>query len=320
MPTLRQFRYLVALADSLNFHRAAEACHVAQPSLSVQIRDLEAELGVQLFERTRRKVVLTPIGREIAERARAVLRDVQDITDLARAAHAPLSGPLRLGVIATLGPYLMPYVLPDFRREHPDLRLYLREDPSRRLERRLKDGDLDAILVDFPVDMEGLDGFALFSEPLWLAVPSDHPLAGRAAVTSDDLADMDLLLLEEGHCLRQEVLELAHRVGAREHTGFQATSLDTLRQMVGSRIGPTLLPALYVAAEAAQDPQIAAVPVMASATHPQPSRTVGLLWRKRSTRVAEFKELAAFIRARLPAAVTVPAPHSGAPPGASGKA
>lgn len=299
MPTLRQFRYLVALADSLNFHKAAETCHVSQPSLSVQIRDLEAKLGVQLFERTRRKVVLTPIGRQVAERAREVLREVQDITDLARSARAPLSGPLRLGVIATLGPYLMPYVLSAFREEHPDLRLYVREDPSRRLERRLKDGELDVILVDFPVDMDGLDGFALFTEPLWLAVPADDPLAGRESVTAAELADTDLLLLEEGHCLRQEVLELAHRVGAREHTGFQATSLDTLRQMVASHIGPTLLPALYVAAEAAHDPQIKVL----SVTNPAPARTVGLLWRRRSTRHAEFQELAAFIRNRLPDAV-----------------
>ncbi|MFA7428965.1 MAG: LysR substrate-binding domain-containing protein [Rhodospirillaceae bacterium] len=300
MPTLRQFRYLTALADCLNFHKAAEACHVSQPSMSIQIRDLETKLGVELFERTRRKVVLTPIGREVAERARAVLREVQDISDLARSARAPLSGPLRLGVIATLGPYLMPYVLSAFREEHPDLRLYMREDPSRRLERRLKDGDLDVILVDFPVDMDGLDGFALFAEPLWLAVAADHPLAGRPSVKAGDLANTDLLLLEEGHCLRQQVLELAHRVGAREHTGFQATSLDTLRQMVASHIGPTLLPALYVAAEAAQDRQIKVLPI----TDPVPTRTVGLLWRKRSTRFAEFRELGTFIRTRLPDVVT----------------
>ncbi|ABC23579.1 hydrogen peroxide-inducible genes activator [Rhodospirillum rubrum] len=301
MFTLRQLRYIVAVADTLNFRRAAEVCLVSQPTLSVQIAEVEAFLGLTLFERTRRSVVLTPIGREIAERARGVLREANEIVDLARSLRAPLSGPLRLGVIATLGPYLLPYVLSAFREKHPSLRLYLREDPSLRLERRLRAGELDLILVDMPIDDAGLDIMDLFFEPLWLAAPPDHALADRTRVSVEDLAGRDLLLLEEGHCLRDEVLDLCRRVGAREHGGFQATSLDTLRQMVASRIGLALLPDLYVAAEAAQDPNIRMIPFSAP-----PVRRVGLAWRKTSARVAEFREFGAFILARLPASLAVP--------------
>lgn len=299
MLTLRHLRYVVAVADTLSFRKAAEACHVSQPSLSVQIQDVEAFLGIQLFERTRRSVVVTPLGREVADRARQVLRGTDDIIDLARAARTPLSGPLRLGVIATLGPYLLPYVLSAFRQEHPDLRLYLREDPSHRLERRLREGEVDLILVDLPVTMRGLDGMLLFHEPLWLALPPTHRLASRGAVTPGDLAGEELLLLEEGHCLRDEGLELCQRVGAREHGGFQGTSLDTLRQMVASSIGPALLPDLYVAAEAAADTQIRVLPFV----EPRPRRSVALLWRHQSARLAEFREFGAFIRDRLPPTV-----------------
>jgi LysR family hydrogen peroxide-inducible transcriptional activator len=304
MFTLRQLRYLVALSDTLSFRRAAERCHVAQPTLSVQIRELEAHLGVQLFERTRRRVTLTPLGREIAERARSVLRESQDILDLARSASRPLAGPLRLGLIATLGPYLLPYVLSAFREAHPDLRLYVREDPARRLVDRLREGELDLALVDMPVDAEGLEGLSLFREPLWLAVPRGHLLDGRDEIAHQALKGQELLMLEEGHCLRAAVQALCDQMGASEHTGFQATSLDTLRQMVASRIGPAILPALYVAAEAAQDSQISTIPFAS----PQPERHVVLLWRPQSARKDEFREFAAFISARLPGHV-VPDNH-----------
>ncbi|WP_142850422.1 hydrogen peroxide-inducible genes activator [Telmatospirillum sp. J64-1] len=299
MFTLRQLRYIVAVGDTLSFRQAAEICHVSQPTLSVQVQEVENFLGVQLFERNRRSVVLTPLGREIVERAKVVLREADEIVDLSRSARKPLSGPLRLGVIATLGPYLLPYVLSAFRQEHPDLRLYLREDPSRRLERRLKEGELDLILVDLPVDMQGLQSMDLFLEPLWLAAPRSHPLAQRDHVSPEDLAGGELLLLEEGHCLRDEVLELCQKVGAMEHGGFQATSLDTLRQMVASNIGLTLLPDLYVAAEAAQDTQIRVIPFHP----PQPTRTVSLIWRQNSARAKEFQEFGAFILERLPASL-----------------
>lgn len=299
MFTLRQLRYVVAVADTLSFRRASDLCHVSQPALSVQIQEVEAFLGVQVFERTRRSVVLTPMGREIVDRARAVLRASDEIVDLARSARAPLSGPLRLGVIATLGPYLLPYVLSAFREEHPDLRLYLREEPSHRLERRLRAGEVDLILVDLPVDMRGLDSLTLFREPLWLALPACHRLADRDVVAPADLAGEEFLLLEDGHCLRDEVLDLCRAVGAREHGGFQGTSLDTLRQMVASSIGPTLLPDLYVAAEAAHDPQIRVVPFR----DPRPVRIVALVWRRNSVRVQEFMEFGRFIMKRLPASL-----------------
>lgn len=306
MFTLRQLRYLVALADSLSFRRAAEACHVAQPTLSVQIRELEDILGIQVFERTRRRVTLTPIGREIADRARLILRDSQDLLDLAHSATSPLSGPLRLGVIATLGPYLLPYVLSDLRRDFPDLRLYIREDPARRLIGRLRDGELDVVLVDLPVDLDGLTGLCLFREPLWLTVPQNHPFAQQTDLSISQLHGLRVLMLEEGHCLRQDVARLCQRGGAVEHPGFQATSLDTLRQMVASGIGPAILPALYVRAEAEQDEQIHSLPFRQTPPFTAadlPSRSVALLWRVQSARKPEFRQFADFILARLPDAV-----------------
>lgn len=306
MPTLRQLRYLVAVAEKLSFRRAAEICHISQPTLSDQIRELEARLKVQLIERTRRKVVMTPIGREIADRAQRVLRDVQDIIDLADRGRHILEGTLRLGVLPSLGPYLLPLVLPYLHQRYPDLTLYLREDMAEGLLQRLEDGGLDLLIFPVPVKRDGFSVAELFREPLWLALPKGHALSGKERLAPSDLRGLTVLALESGHSLHAKVLALCHDCGAKPLLDFATTSLDTLRQMAAMGVGATFLPALYVRAEARQDRQLAVVPF----AEPAPSRDIGLVWRVQSARRSEYLALATHIRdvlaADVPEVVTLP--------------
>jgi len=306
MPTLRQFRYLVAVAETLSFRRAAEICHVTQPTLSDQIRELEARLKVQLIERTRRKVVMTPIGRDIADRAQRVLRDVQDIIDLADRGRHILEGMLRLGVLPSLGPYLLPLVLPYLRQRYPDLTLYLREDTADALLQRLEDGELDLLIFSIPVKRDGYSVAELFREPLWLALPEGHALSGKERLAPADLRGLTVLALETGHSLHAKVMAICHDYGAKPLLDFATTSLDTLRQMAAMGVGATFLPALYVRAEARQDRQLAVIPF----AEPAPSRDIGLVWRAQSARRSEYLALATHIRdvlaADVPEVVTLP--------------
>jgi LysR family hydrogen peroxide-inducible transcriptional activator len=299
MPTLRQFQYLVAVSDTLSFRRAAEICHVSQPTLSDQIRELEAKLKVQLIERSRRKVVMTQIGHEIADRARRVLRDVQDIRELAERGRHILGGTLRLGVLPSLGPYLLPLVLPYLRQRYPDLTLYLREDTAEGLLQRLDDGDLDLLVFPIPVRREGFSVAELFREPLWLALPKSHALSAKDQLVATDLKGLTVLALETGHSLHAKVLTLCRDHGAKPLLDFATTSLDTLRQMAAMGVGATFLPALYVRAEAMQDPELAVIPF----ADPPPSRDIGLVWRSQSARRSEYLALAAHIRDVLAADV-----------------
>lgn len=292
MPTLRQFQYLVAVSDTLSFRRAAEVCHVSQPTLSDQIRELEAKLKVQLIERSRRKVVMTQIGREIADRARRVLRDVQDIRELAERGRHILEGTLRLGVLPSLGPYLLPLVLPYLRQRYPDLTLYLREDTADGLLRWLDDGDLDLLVFPIPVRREGFSVAELFREPLWLALPKAHALSAKDRLVAADLKGLTVLALDTGHSLHAKVLTLCRDHGANPLLDFATTSLDTLRQMAAMGVGATFLPALYVRAEAKQDPELAVIPF----AEPSPCRDIGLVWRAQSARRSEYLALAAHIR------------------------
>jgi LysR family hydrogen peroxide-inducible transcriptional activator len=292
MPTLRQFRYLVAVAETLSFRRAAEICHVTQPTLSDQIRELETRLKVQLIERSRRKVVITPLGLDIADRARRVLRDVQDIIDLAERGRHILEGMLRLGVLPSLGPYLMPLILPYLRQRYPDLKLYLREDTASGLMQRLEDGELDLLVYPVPVRRAGFSTAELFREPLWLALPKDHALSSKKQLQPGDLKGLTILALESGHSLHAKVLSLCRDYGANPLLDFATTSLDTLRQMAVMDVGATFLPALYVRAEARQDPQLSVVPFV----EPGPSRDIGLVWREQSARRSEYLALATHIR------------------------
>jgi LysR family transcriptional regulator, hydrogen peroxide-inducible genes activator len=292
MPTLRQFRYLVAVADHLNFRRAAEACHVSQPTLSEQIREMELRLKVQLIERSRQRVVLTPIGREVVEKARGVLRDVQDIIDLAESGRHILEGTVRLGILPSLGPYLLPEVLPYLHQRYPNLRLYLREGTTGDILRRLGEGDLDLLIFPIPVKRRGLSAVALFREPLWLALPRSHPLSVKTHLEPADLQDLTVLALEPGHSLHNKVLAFCRDYGATPLLDFATTSLDTLRQMAVMNMGVTFLPALYVRAEAQHDDQLVVRPFR----QPGPSRDIGMVWREQSARRAEYVALATHVR------------------------
>lgn len=275
---LRDLHYLVALAELRHFGKAAEACFVSQPTLSMQIRKLEEELGVALFERAPRKVMLTPAGHDIVARARRVLAEVEQMKEAARRSRDPEAGTLRLGVFPTLGPYLLPHVVPQLRERFPQLELQLVEEKSDVLLERLRAGRLDAALLALPVTDDQLHAHFLFEEPFVLAAPAQHPLAQAASLTMDALSDETLLLLEDGHCLRDQALDVCRLSGAREKAGFRATSLETLRQMVAAGAGVTLLPALAVQAPVAQPRNIRLVRFR----DPRPSRKIALVWRKSS--------------------------------------
>lgn len=303
MTTLRQLRCLAAIADTLHFRRAAERLNLSQPALSAQIAQFEEQLGVLLVERTRRRVLLTPVGREVAERARAILRDVADLEDATRLAKTPLSGTLRIGVLRTLGPYLLPHILPVLRERHPDLKLYLREEPKAQLVTELIHGELDLLLIAAaPRDDHHLTVTALFREPMWAALPLGHRLAAKAVLEARDLAGERMIMLEVGDGIRDPSLALCERAGASEHPDFRATSLDSLRQMVATGLGATFLPALYVQAEALADDQIAVRPF----APPAPERAIDMVWRRTTSRSDEYRLLARLIEENLPEVVTAP--------------
>lgn len=285
---LRDLHYLVALAEHRHFGRAAEACFVSQPTLSTQIKKLEDELGVALVERTPRKVLLTDVGRDIANRARDVLNEVEQIKGVARRTVDPESGTVRLGIFPTLGPYLLPHVLPMVRERFPRLELLLVEEKTETVLHRLREGKLDAGILALPIHDDSLHSEFLFEEPFVLAVPQSHPLAKHPALKLNDLSDQSLLLLEDGHCLRDQALEVCHMAGAGEKSGFRATSLETLRQMVASNVGITLLPTLAVKPPVAQAPNLQLVEFSGHA----PSRRIAMVWRKSSAMSAFLKQLA----------------------------
>lgn len=289
---LRDLQYLVALAEHRHFGRAAEASFVSQPTLSTQIRKLEDELGVALVERTPRKVLLTETGGEIARRARGVLSQIDEIKSIAQRTRDPESGTIRLGIFPTLGPYLLPHVIPQLRTRFPRLELLLREEKTEQVLHMLREGTLDAGILALPVHDDSLHVEFLFEEPFVLAVPSGHALAGRGPLRMDDLSEQNLLLLEDGHCLRDQALEVCHLAGAGEKTGFRATSLETLRQMVSANVGITLLPALAVQAPVAQSPNVELI----AFEDPAPSRRIAMLWRKSSAMTPFFEALAAIVR------------------------
>lgn len=290
---LRDLRYLIALADLRHFGRAAEACHVSQPTLSTQVRKLEEELGVALVERAPRQVMLTPAGRDIVERARRVLADVEQMRETARRTADPEAGTVRLGIFPTLGPYLLPHVVPGLRARFPRLELLLVEEKTEVLLGMLRDGRLDAAVLALPLHEDWLEAEFLFEEPFMLAVPGAHALGQRAGLRLGDLADQNLLLLEDGHCLRDQALEVCTLSGAGEKEGFRATSLETLRQMVAAGVGITLLPMLAVKPPVSPSPDLKLVPFRT----PAPSRRIAMVWRKSSAMAGFLRQLAQVLRA-----------------------
>jgi LysR family hydrogen peroxide-inducible transcriptional activator len=289
---LRDLRYLVALAEHRHFGRAAAASYVSQPTLSTQIRKLEEELGVTLVERTPRRVLLTETGREIVARARDVLHEVEQIRGIARRTRDPEAGSVRLGIFPTLGPYLLPHVVPEVRKRFPKLELLLVEEKTEEVLKRLREGKLDAGVLALPVHDDTLHSEFLFEEPFVLAAPKQHPLAQRNTLKLDDLEDQSLLLLEDGHCLRDQALEVCRMSGAGEKTGFRATSLETLRQMVAADVGVTLLPVLAVKPPVARADNIGLVEFRGRA----PSRRIAMVWRKSSALAPFLKRLAQVFR------------------------
>ncbi len=288
---LRDLEYLVALAETRHFGRAAERCHVSQPTLSAQLRKLEEFLGVALVERRPRRVALTAAGEAVVQRARRMLQDAEDIRGLARASQDPLSGPLKVGLIPTLGPYLLPRVAPRIAKALPKLSLLLHEYQTAPLVERTLDGELDLAILALPADTRGLVTRPLFEEAFLVAMPDKHRLAARKTVKAADLEGEKLLLLEEGHCLRDQALEVCERVGTEEQA-FRATSLETLRQMVASGLGLTLLPELSAAGPFAAARGLVVRPF----APPSPHRVVGAAWRRSTSRgeaIAQVCELIA---------------------------
>lgn len=292
LPSLQQLRFLVALADELHFGRAAEACHVTQSTLSNGIRELEAILGVSLAERSKRSVLLTPVGDEIAERARRLLADATDLVDAAKRSSGTLRGELRLGAIPTVGPFLVPKVMPRVREAFPDLRIYFREELTESLIAGLKAGRLDAILIALPFAVDGLEMLDLFDDDYQLATPLDHKLANRDAVTGSDLAGEKLLLLEKGHCLQRHALSAFPDAHAVQDDSFAATSLVTLVSMVAEGLGITLLPQLALDAGVTRGARLSLAPLVGACP-----RRIVLAWRKTSARTDEFAQLANVLRA-----------------------
>jgi LysR family hydrogen peroxide-inducible transcriptional activator len=293
--TLRQLQYVVAVADSMSFRKAAEQCHVSQPSLSAQIAQLEGVLDVQLFERDRKRVLLTAVGMEVVELARRLLVEVDAVMEVARRAGDPLSGTLRLGVIPTVSPYLLPAVAPVLRKQFPRLTLRWLEDKTEVLARELARGVLDAALVALEADLGDVESVVLADDPFFLVTPKDHPLGlKKGDATPSELRGQDVLLLDEGHCFREQALSLCAKARAHE-LEFRATSLPTLTQMIASGAGVTLLPALAVATEAKRS-DLRMRPFAA----PAPKRTLVLIWRKRSPFSGAFQQVAGAMKEAWP--------------------
>jgi LysR family hydrogen peroxide-inducible transcriptional activator len=279
---LKDLKYLVALAETGHFGRAAERTFVSQPTLSAQLKKLEDYLGVTLIERQPKNVKLTEVGKEILLRARRILDEEGQILALARNNADPLGGKLKVGLIPTIGPYLLPRVMLKLRKALPQLGLMLYEHQTEELQKRLAAGEIDVGIMALPTAQEGLDSRALYEEAFMVALPNHHPLTHKATIKVHDLKGQTLLLLEDGHCLRDQALEICSRVDVREAEDFRATSLETLRQMVVAGLGITLLPELAVESPFGSQRGL----TIREFTHPPPTRTVGAVWRKSSTRAA----------------------------------
>lgn len=296
LPNLRHLRYLVALHDHLNFSRAAEACFVTQSTLSAGIRELENQLGVSVAERSRHAVVMTPLGRRLVARALPLLRDAEALMAMGREAGQPMSGRLEIGVLPTIGPYLLPRLIRALGQQFPRLRLALREDKTRHLLDWLGEGRLDLVLMAFPYDTPGMESFALFEDAYRYVAPaasSPAPAACRLPVRDAELADDNLLLLEHDHCLHSHALPVLQRLAEADRASFSSTSLHTLVAMVSEGMGATLLPDLAINGGILEGSDVVVRPLRADAD----ARTIGLCWRKGSARAEDFLQLGQFIRA-----------------------
>ena len=287
LPTLKQLQYLVALKTHGHFGRAAEASFVTQSTLSAGIRELESLMGVVLVERTRRVVRFTPLGERMAEKAQRILREAEELTDMARAAGKPLSGELRMGVIPTIAPFLLPSVLPKLRRQWPALKLYLREETSHAACDSLHRGQVDCVLLALPYPCGFVDSAPLLEDRLFVAFPPGGPEPPRSIAPSA-IDESRLLLLEDGHCLKDHALAACNRPELRAEAAMMGTSLHTLVQMVDNGLGVTMIPQMALDAGILQGTGVIARPLEAE----HPSRQIALVWRRNSPREKEFRLLA----------------------------
>ena len=291
LPTMKQLQYLVALADTRHFGRAAQRCHITQSTLSAGIRDLESVLGTAVAERSNRRVLITRVGVQIAERARALLREAEEVMEVARAGRSPMTGEMRLGVIPTIGPFLLPRVLPALRERFPELTIYLREEQTAPLLARLEDAELDVALIALPCDTGELGIDVILEDEFLFACHRKHALAGAGEVSLKALVGEPLMLLEEGHCLRGHTLDACGVGDTRARAQFEASSLHTLVHMVAAGIGVTLIPRLAVDAHITRGTGISLARLGVPA-----SRRIGLAWRQTSLRAGDFRLLADTLR------------------------
>ena len=291
LPTVKQLRYLIELEKHGHFGKAAEACFVSQSAFSVAIRELESTLGTQLFDRTNKSVTITAIGQEIVVQARLVIRDLEALMDMAQVSSEPLSGKLRLGVIPTISPFLLPKILPQLRSHFPQLQLFLQEDTTQRVYERLMSGELDLILIAFPYELRNVEKMKLFNDQFLLAYKAGSQFIDAQKVTVDRLQAESILLLEDGHCLRDHALSACKIRNLNKVSHFAASSLLTLIEMVEADLGVTYLPEM-----AKDSPMLKNTNIKTQAMPKSSHREIGLIWREGSARGEEFKMLGEFIK------------------------
>jgi len=293
---LRELEYLIAVDDERHFHKAAARCFVSQPTLSGQLKKLEQELGVLLIDRSNRRVDMTEVGKEVVEHARRILAGVKDIQTIAETYHDPMLGDLRVGIIPTIAPYLLPIVMPGLNKQFPALKLWLYEYQTDVLLEKLRRSELDLLILALPIKQHEFEEVDLYREPFRLALKKGQTLAKKENITLSDIANREVLLLEEGHCLRGHVLDMCSIVDVTESAQFKATSLETLRHMVGEGMGMTLMPELAVPAKKTKRDLIQYIEF----SDPKPNRRIGMLYRKNSYREEAFNNIAELIKSLLP--------------------
>ena len=295
MPSIKQLKYLCAVAEHKHFSKAAAACHVTQSTLSVAIQDLESKLGVVVFERNKKAVLITPLGEKLLHQARGILGAVEDFVSLARANEGALSGEIRLGVIPTIGPFILPPILKNLRKSYPKLKLYLKEALSAQLLLQLQQGRLDLIMLAFPYAMPDMETVSLFRDEFLLCLPPGHKLEKAKQVKQQQLRGESLLLLEEGHCLRDHALEACKLQSADTNLVYQGTSLHTLVQMVANGLGVTLLPEMAVQANVLGDTHLQ----LKHFSSENVSREIGMAWRRSDPRRDDYLLLAEFVKSHM---------------------
>jgi len=296
---IRELEYLIAVAETRHFHKAAARCFVSQPTLSGQLKKLEQELGVLLIERTSRQVTMTEAGMAVVNRAREVLSGVKDIKEIAQRFQDPMAGDIRLGIIPTIAPYLLPIFLPHINKTYPDLKLWLYEYQTSQCLEKLKNGELDVLILALPIEKHDFVETDLFREPFRLATKKDKKSASKKLITMADIDMKKMLLLEEGHCLRDHVLDACVLADAKDSAAYQATSLETLRHMVAEGMGITLMPELAVPVKQLKSDNIC----YTEFSDPKPNRRIGLLYRKSSYRESTFEAMSELIRSVLPVSI-----------------